>query len=191
MHFWGFGGCSPKHECLFCLADSIFISDVLQFWCWYFQHEKVWGQCNLVEVAILFLKKGLKLCSVNKTLWLFLQPKLWHWKNERKICPWIGNAGEVACKFGGNMNRYTFKNIEFMWKTGQRFEAVGHSLSGVGLPKVPGESSQCCQLSQQGWSYCHVQMYNHISEHAWKQILLSFLRCVWTLLRCTWRSGFS
>lgn len=103
MHFWGFGGCSLKHKCIFCLADSISISDVLQFWCWYFQHEKVWGQCNLVEVAILFLKKGLKLCSVNKTLWLFLQPKLWHWKNERKICPWIGNPGKVACTFSVNI----------------------------------------------------------------------------------------
>lgn len=53
--FLGFGGCCCKCECMFCMADGISLSDVLQLWCWYLQHEKVRGQHNLVEVAIILL----------------------------------------------------------------------------------------------------------------------------------------
>lgn len=70
----------------------------------------------MVEVALFFLKKGVKLCSVNKTLCLFLQPKLRHWKNECKVCPWIRNPGKVACIFSRNMNHNIFNTLDFSEK---------------------------------------------------------------------------
>lgn len=50
------------------MADGVSLSGVLQLWCRCLQHEKVRGQHHLVEVAIIFLKKSVKVRNGNKTV---------------------------------------------------------------------------------------------------------------------------
>lgn len=156
--FLGFGGCCCKGRCIFCMADGVSLSDVLQLWCWYLQHEKVRGQHNLVEVAIIFLKICVKVGNGNKTVPFSFSQSYNIAKMNVKYAPESQVQVRWLITISISVNYNIFNT--FLWQTGQDIAPAGHCLCRVGLPEVPGESSERCQLSQQGWNHWDVGIYS-------------------------------